>query len=99
MPDNPRQYRAYYDANGKVVTYTVEELEGNWIPVDAAQFAEARVDAVVVDGKLVTPHKVKMVSKLVRNVNGDYTSSKYDINIITDVDTVKWGLVHNVVKW
>lgn len=92
-------YRAYYTESGAVTTYTTEDIPGNWIEVTAAQFAEARCDAYVYDGKLISPNKTKIVAKLVRNIEGTHETSKYDINIITDVDAVKWGLVHNVVKW
>ena len=97
MP-NPIEYRVYYDSTGKVITYTTEDIPGDYIIVTAEQYAEARSDALVFNGKLVLPHKVKVVSKLIRNLDRGVSTSKYDINVITDIDSTKWELIQNVVK-
>jgi len=36
------EFRLYYDEKGKVVTYTCEKLEGNYIVIDKHVFAQAR---------------------------------------------------------
>jgi hypothetical protein len=48
----PPTLRLYYDDNGKVITYTCEDLEGNFIIVDPQTFAESRYDVRVINGKL-----------------------------------------------
>ena len=89
------QYRVYYDAAGKVVTYTTEDLPGNWIQVTPMQFAEARSDAVVVAGKLTTKHNQVVLYKLVKNLSTGTATSKYDINILTDSGCNYWNLQQN----
>lgn len=86
------EYRLYYDGLGKVVTYTTEKMDGNYIIVTPQQFAEARHDVCVVNGKLVNPNKNTTIFRLVKNSGVGVQTSKYDINIITDQDGVFWNL-------
>lgn len=89
------EYRLYYDSTGKVVTYTTEKLPGNWILVTQGEFAEARNDAIVVNGKLTTPHNTVVLYKLAKNLSSGTSTSKYDINVLADVDNVYWNLEKN----
>lgn len=73
--------RVYYDDQGRIITYTCDNLPGNYILVTPEQFAEARPDAIVRDGQLVYTHKVSHVGKLVQASSGQATSAQ-DINII-----------------
>jgi len=76
------EFRLYYDKQGKVVCYTCEKLEGNFIIVDALTFAEARPDVRVVDGK-VTKVQAAIVSKLMPNTIGQRCAQE-DISIVAD---------------
>jgi hypothetical protein len=58
------EFRLYYDEKGKVICYTCEKLEGNFIIIDASTFAQARPDVRVVDGKITTVTSNAVVSKL-----------------------------------
>jgi hypothetical protein len=90
----PPEFRLYYDDTGKVLCYTCEKLEGNYIVVDSHTYAEARPDIRVIDGKIstVSPHLV--VSKLV--IDNEGQACAYDnISIVVDsseVETKKWKL-------
>ncbi len=80
------EMRLYYDTEGNVVTYTCENLPGNYIVVTPQQFAEARPDVRVVGGKIVYTHKLSHVRKLVKNPGQGVRTSKYDVNVIVDAD-------------
>lgn len=93
MPPPVIERRAYYDEQGHIITYTCENLPGNYINVTPEQFAEARPDAIVRDGKLVYTHRLSHVVKLVQSSSGRATS-KYDINILvpdTDPEACFWS--------
>lgn len=78
------EYRAYYNSDGSIVTYTTEAIEGQYIVITADQYAQARPDAKVVGDKLVFTHRRSHVSKLVKNKTSGIRTSKYDISIISD---------------
>lgn len=92
----PPEFRLYYDEKGKVITYTCEKLEGNYIVIDKHVFAEARPDVRVVDGKLTNQASSVVITRLAQDVTGDIQCAKEDISIIVD-DTytgpsIKWKL-------
>lgn len=77
------EFRLYYDEKGKVVCYTCEKLEGNFIVVDASTFAQARPDVRVVDGKITTVSANAVVSKLMPCDSGK-ECAKQDITIVVN---------------
>lgn len=92
----PPEFRLYYDDTGRVICYTCEKLDGNYIVVDASTFAQGRPDVRVVDGKLSTVSSNLVVSKLIPDDDG-IACSVDDISIvITDTDyqgpIQKWKL-------
>jgi hypothetical protein len=76
------ELRLYYDDKGKVLFYTCEKPEGNFIVVDAQTYMEARPDVRVVDGK-VTKVQAAIVSKLMPNTIGQRCAHE-DISIVVD---------------
>lgn len=88
--DKP-EFRVYYDDKGSVIGYTCEDLEGNYIIVDALTFAEARPDVKVVDGKLIKNHYGSVVSRLYKDVDGVLCEVE-DVSIITETDGQYWKL-------
>ena len=52
------RFRLYYNSDGTVDQYSMEDLPGDWIPVDAPTFHAGRYDVRVVKGKIVPPHTV-----------------------------------------
>lgn len=89
---NPPEFRVYYDPQGKILAYTMENLPGNYIICTREQFAEARFDAQVKQGKLVYTHLRSHVFKLEKSLEGQLCH-KYDVSIITDQDGDHWNLV------
>lgn len=92
-PPPPTEFRLYYGDDGKVITYTCEKLEGNYIIIDAQIFAEARPDVRVIDNKIVSVINNIVIAKLKPNIVGTPTL-KEDISIVDTVstDTIKWNL-------
>lgn len=93
------EFRLYYDEQGKVICYTCEKLEGNFVVIDANTFAEGRPDIRVVDGKIskINPHSV--ISKLKPNSEQGITCAQEDISIVVDENydgnITLWKLVTN----
>ena len=53
MPEpKPVSWRLYYDDHGRPITYSMEDLPGNYIEIDQATYARAPINARVVNGKL-----------------------------------------------
>jgi hypothetical protein len=48
----PPEFRLYYNETGKVICYTCEKLDGNYIVIDASIYAAGRPDVRVIDGKI-----------------------------------------------
>jgi hypothetical protein len=79
------EYRLYYDAKGNVITYTTEDIEGEYIVIDNMTYIEARPDVVVVDGKIVKNNVGSVISKLAKDSSG--TLCEYeDMSIISSDD-------------
>lgn len=91
----PPEFRLYYDDKGKVVCYTCEKLEGNYIVIDARTYAESRPDLRIIDGKISTVQPSAVVYKLMPGDVGIECAVE-DISIIPDSDykgkTQKWKL-------
>ena len=88
QPPPPPEYRAYYDGDGKIITYTTQDISGDYIVVTLEDYQQARHDALVVGGVLVYTHVRKHVIKLTktRNIEADFCTSKYDISVVAQGD-------------
>jgi hypothetical protein len=54
MPEpKPVFWKLYYDADGKPIQYSMEDLPGTYIDVDPITYAHANMNVRVRDGKLV----------------------------------------------
>ena len=85
------EFRLYYDDKGQVVTYTCEQLEGNYIVIDATTFAESRPDVRVVDGRLVHSSSNAVISRLYPDKTGVLCEAE-DVSIITESSGQYWKL-------
>jgi len=87
------EFRLYYDDQGKVLFYTGEKPEGNFIVIDSSAFAEARMDVKVIDGVIVSPHEFNIIHKLKPSQSGTLTH-KEDVCLILDAgsDGQYWDL-------
>lgn len=90
----PPEFRLYYSDTGKVITYTCEKLEGNYIVIDALTFAQARPDVRVVDGEITSASISPVVYKLMPSIEGQ-ACAKEDISIVVSDDSIDktyWNL-------
>lgn len=78
------EFRAYYKNDGTIITYSTENLPGDYVVITREQYAEARSDARVIDGQLTLSNRRTHVSKLAKNRGGGIRTSKYDVSIISD---------------
>ena len=77
------EFRLYYDEAGKVICYTCEKLEGNYIVIDAITYAQARPDIRIIDGKISTVSNHCIVSKLMPAISGGISCEEEDISIVS----------------
>ena len=85
------EFRLYYDDTGRVLCYTCETIEGNYIVVDALTFAEGRPDLRIVDGRIVRSTSGAVISRLYPDTKGTLCEIE-DISIITESDGQYWKL-------
>jgi hypothetical protein len=86
IEQKPRVYKVYYDAEGKVITYTTEDLPGNYLEITHEQYLNARHDAIVVNGQLEYTHLATNVFRMTATPNGEYRVSSKNMMIIADDD-------------
>lgn len=79
----PPEFRLYYDDHGKVLFYTCEKPEGQYIVIDAMTFAEARPDVRVIEGKLSRVSSAMIVSKLMPSQEGRMCAEE-DLSVLVD---------------
>lgn len=89
------EFRLYYDEAGRVICFTGEKLEGNYVVVDSDTFAQSRPDLRVIDGKLSTHITGSIVSKLIKSSAGERCAAE-DISVLVGEDypgpVTKWKL-------
>lgn len=94
VPPRPVFYRAYYNEQGWVETYTMEDLPGNYIEIDQSTYTLAP-RARVINGKLTVVRPADIVSKLVPGNHGTWCAPQ-DICIVVDQEpATKWSLKTN----
>lgn len=77
------EFRVYYDDEGRVLFYTCEKPEGNYLVIDATIFAQARPDLRVIDGKLSSINPKAIISKLKPDTEGKACAAD-DVSILVD---------------
>ena len=90
----PIFYRAYYNDDGWVESYSMEDLPGKYVDIDQTTYVTSPY-ARVVDNKLIVIKPASSTSKLVPGTVG--TSCDFrDVCVIANTkETVKWSLKHN----
>lgn len=76
-----RENRIYYNDAGQVVSYSQDNLDGNYIVVDHQTFNERRPDILIVDGQIVRPNMITEYRKLVPSDDGVETVVE-DVTIV-----------------
>jgi hypothetical protein len=89
------EFRLYYREDGSIICYTCDNLEGNYITIDAQTFAECRPDVKVIDGKIEIIKPMIVIHKMTESEYGIKCAVE-DINIVVRDDytgnTKKWEM-------
>jgi len=81
------RFRLYYNSDGTVNQYSMEDLPGDWIAVDVATFHAHRHDVRVIKGKIVPLHSVTLTYHLVDTpTDTTIATDPYDILLLVDSD-------------
>ncbi len=85
-------YKLYYDSQGYVICYSMDDLPGAWIAITAEQFARANSHVRVVNDKIVPMIRVRS-RKLVPSSDGT-NCDRSSVAIVIDEDQrgQKWSL-------
>lgn len=85
-------YRLYHDDQGRVLFYSMEDLPGSWIEVDAQTYALTPYDIRVISGKIVQLPKKVAVNKL-RPAEHGVCCHPRDMCIVVKPDNphIKWS--------
>ena len=97
VPDSaPIFFRLYYNECGEPVSYSMEDLPGNYIEIDAETYQRSRSNVRVVDGKLVPVVYKRPVSKLKPSTTGTPCSiDNVSVVVAEDQPHIKWSLKSN----
>ena len=84
-------YRAYYNSDGWVENYSMEDLPGKYVDIDQPTYVLSPY-ARVINGKLTIIKPSNTVTKLVPGING-VSCDPRDICIVTNAEqNTKWSL-------
>jgi hypothetical protein len=89
----PIFFRLYYNEHGAPISYSMEDLPGNYIDIDAAAYQLSSHKVRVVNGTLVHITPKKIVTKLVPSSNGTPCLPSNISVIVTEQEPhTKWSL-------
>jgi hypothetical protein len=90
----PIFYRAYYNSEGWVECYSMEDLPGKYVDIDQPTYV-ASPYARIINGKLTVIKPASSIAKLVPSTIGTSCDSR-DVCVIADAkEHIKWSLKHN----
>jgi hypothetical protein len=87
-------FRLYYNDNGWPICYSMEDLPGNYIELDAETYQLGPTNARVVDGKLTIVKPPITILKLVPNQPTGIACDPRDVTVVVDSNKehVKWSI-------
>jgi hypothetical protein len=92
----PIFFRLYYNERGEPVSYSMEDILGNYIEIDAETYARSSVSVRVIDGKLVHVVPKKPTSKLKPSDAGTpCLPDNVSIVVSEQQSHIKWSLQTN----
>jgi len=92
----PIFFRLYYNERGEPVSYSMDDLPGNYIEIDAETYQRSRFNVRVVNGKLVPVVYKRPTSKLKPDATGTPCSiENVSVVVAEDQPHIKWSLKSN----
>jgi hypothetical protein len=92
----PIFFRLYYNERGEPVSYSMEDLPGNYIEIDAETYQHSSPNVRVVDGKIVPVIYKRPISKLKPGTAGTPCSiDNVSVVVSQDQPHIKWSLKSN----
>jgi len=92
----PIFFRLYYDEHGSPLYYSMEDLPGNYIEIDADTYRLSSLRVRVIDGKLIHIKPKKTIFKLVPSSDGTPCSlDNVSIVVAHEQPHTKWSLKTN----
>ena len=96
----PVYFRLYYNDQGDLICYSMEDLPGNYIEIDKELYQNSPRNVQVIDGKIhfITPKAV--VPKLIPNQNNGTSCNPADVCVVVGPDqpSIKWSIKHNEIN-
>ena len=93
-------YRLYYNEDGNPKCYSMEDLTGKYIEVDAETFAQRPWNVRVVDGKLHVIEPPVVVQKLSPNNKLGISCHPTDVCVVVpnNQPCIKWNKIINEIN-
>lgn len=90
----PVFFRLYYNDLGYPITYSMEDLPGNYIDIDCELFVHSPSNVCVVNGKLTFIEPQRQFTKLVPGHEGTSCDPRNVAVVVTDNKPhTKWSLI------
>ena len=94
----PVSYRCYYQDDGTVDFYTMEDLPGNYIEVEQQVYVLAPMPARVIDGQLTIVKPKTTVQKLKPTTGTDTQCHVKDVSVVVDTNGTYWNYQTNEIN-
>ena len=92
-PVKQPRYRIYYDELGRPTSYSVDDLPGNYIDVDATVYMSGETNIRIINGKIEKIKPTVLIAKLVPSNSGTCCNPNNIGVVVTDTDPhTKWNL-------
>lgn len=80
----PVFYRLYHDEQGHPIAYSMDDLPGNYIEIDAETYARSSGQVRVINGQLVEIEKHSVQLKLKPSADQGFCCHPWDVCVIVD---------------
>jgi len=91
----PIFYRLYYNDDGSLLCYSMEDLPGNYIEIDAETYGLRSSNVRVVDGKIKEIKPASLVKKLTPGEHGVACDPRDICIVTTNEPNIIWSVKTN----